>query len=52
LRWITKQGQDQRSTLDPEVLNLGRTAKYRGVSETTIKKLVASGIPKKEHLDP
>ena len=37
---------------DPEVLTLGTAAKYCRVSQTTIKRLVASGLLKKEQICP
>jgi DNA invertase Pin-like site-specific DNA recombinase len=37
---------------DPEILTLGQAAKYLGVSQTTIKRLVANGILEKRQLAP
>lgn len=37
---------------DPEVLTLGHSAKFLGVSETTVKNLVASGELKKAQVVP
>ncbi len=42
----------KRSKADPEVLSQGQAAKYCGVSPTTIKRLVASGLLKKEQVVP
>jgi len=42
----------KRSKADPEVLSQGRAAKYCGVSPTTIKRLVASGLLKKQQVVP
>ncbi len=42
----------RRSTPDPEILTLGRAAKYGSVSDTTIKRLVDSGVLKKEQVAP
>ena len=41
-----------RATPDPEVLTLGRTAKYGGVSDTAIKRLVDSGLLQKNQVAP
>jgi hypothetical protein len=40
----------KRSSPDPELLSLGGAAQYSGTSETTIKRLVASGLLKKEQI--
>lgn len=37
---------------DPEILTLGEAAKYLGVSQTTIKRLVAAGILPKSQVAP
>ncbi|MBA7514733.1 hypothetical protein ES705_06767 [subsurface metagenome] len=37
---------------DPDILSLGRAARHLGVSQTTIKRLVASGALKKEQAVP
>lgn len=42
----------KRSQPDPEILTLGRAAQHCGVSQTTIKRLVASGILNKEQVAP
>ena len=42
----------RRAAADPEILSLTGAAKYVGVSETTIKRLVASGRLNKEQLVP
>lgn len=42
----------KRSKPAPEILTLARAAKYSGVSSTTIKRLVASGILKKQQVCP
>ena len=42
----------KRSQPDPEILTLGRAAQYCSVSQTTIKRLVASGILNKEQVAP
>ena len=42
----------RRATPDPELLSLGAAAKYCHVSETTIKRLVASGLLNKEQVVP
>jgi hypothetical protein len=42
----------KRSKTDPEVLSQGQAAKYCGVSPTTIKRLVASGLLKKQQVVP
>ena len=43
------EGQ-RRSTPDPNILTLGQAAKYCNVSQTTIKRLVGSGVLKKEQV--
>ncbi len=40
----------RRSTPDPNILTLGQAAKYCNVSQTTIKRLVGSGVLKKEQV--
>jgi hypothetical protein len=42
----------KRATADPEILSLGRAAKEYGVSDTTIKRLVASGLLPMEQVAP
>ena len=42
----------RRRDPDPEILNLHSAAKYSGVSETTIKRLVASGVLHQEQVVP
>ncbi len=42
----------KRSTLDPEILSLGGAAKYSGVSQTTIKRLVAEKVLPREQVAP
>ncbi len=42
----------RRSTPDPNILTLGQAAKYCNVSQTTIKRLVGSGVLKKEQVVP
>jgi len=42
----------KRSIPDPEILTLGRSAKRCGVSQTTIKRLVAGGVLAKEQVAP
>lgn len=42
----------KRSNPDPEILSIGRAAKHCGVSQTTVKRLVASGLLKKEQVAP
>ncbi|MFQ5923721.1 MAG: recombinase family protein [Anaerolineales bacterium] len=42
----------KRSKPDPEILTIGRAAKYCGVSSTTIRRLVASGLLKKQQVAP
>ena len=37
---------------NPDILSLGRATRYLGVSQTTIKRLVASGALKKEQVVP
>ncbi len=37
---------------DPEILTLGQAAKYLGVSQTAIKRLVAGGILEKRQVVP
>jgi DNA invertase Pin-like site-specific DNA recombinase len=44
--------RELRSTQDLDVLTLGAAAKYCQVSQTTIKRLVASGVVKKEQVVP
>ena len=41
-----------RTTLDPEILSLGRAAKEFRVSDTTIKRLVHAGLLKVEQVAP
>ena len=41
-----------RSTPDPNILTLGQATKYCNVSQTTIQRLVKSGILKKEQIVP
>jgi DNA invertase Pin-like site-specific DNA recombinase len=42
----------KRSKPDPEILTLGRAAKYSGVSKSAIKRLVSSGILEKKQVAP
>ena len=42
----------KRSIPDPEILTLGGAAKYCGVSETTIKRLVADDVLTREQVAP
>ena len=42
----------KRTTVDPEILSMGQAARYCGVSRTTIKRLVASGLLRKEQVVP
>ncbi|MFQ5505401.1 MAG: recombinase family protein [Planctomycetota bacterium] len=42
----------RRAAGDPEIVTLGQAAKYCGVSVTTIKRLVASGVLKREQVAP
>ena len=42
----------KRSKPDPEILSLGRAAKYCNVSYGTIKRIVNNGILKKEQISP
>jgi hypothetical protein len=42
----------KRSTPEPEILTLGRAAKYCGVSNATIKRLVAGGLVEREQVAP
>ena len=42
----------KRSSPDPEILTLGGAAKYSGVSETTIKRLVAEGVLPRDQVVP
>ena len=40
------------TALDPDILHPGSAARYCGVSQTTIKRLVASGLLPKEQVVP
>lgn len=40
------------TVVDPDILTLGQAAKYLGVSQTTIKRLVAGGILEKKQVTP
>ena len=42
----------RRAQPDPEILSLGAAAKYCEVSETTIKRLVAIGLLKRQQIVP
>jgi DNA invertase Pin-like site-specific DNA recombinase len=42
----------KRSRPDPEILTLGRAARYCNVSQATIKRLVANGVLKKKQVCP
>lgn len=42
----------KRSQPDPEILSLGRAARYCNVSQNAIKKLVTNGVLKKEQVSP
>jgi DNA invertase Pin-like site-specific DNA recombinase len=42
----------KRSTPDPDILTLARAAEFGGVSDTTIKRLVESGLLKKDQVAP
>lgn len=42
----------KRSKPDPDILSLGRAAKYCNVSQNAIKKLVTNGVLKKEQISP
>jgi DNA invertase Pin-like site-specific DNA recombinase len=52
IRVRSKMVRPSRVDTDLEILSLGSAAKYCGVSECTIKRLVASGLLKKDQICP
>ena len=52
IRQRHKLGGAKRTPVDPDILTGAQAAQYCQVSYTTIKKLVASGLVKKEQVVP
>ena len=52
IRVRSKMVRPRPADTDPEILSLGSAAKYCGVSQGTIKRLVASGLLKKDQICP